>query len=454
MQLSQKTWKRYKNLLAAIDKKAADRMEAYIRKIGGFEGHAEEVIRYAYALTVRYGEAAAAAACNMYDAMAEASGVTLPFAEPAETPEYKEVARAVNGTAKNSSAGQIPKTVGRLVKRTGADTTLKNAERDGAQFAWIPMGDTCAFCLTLASRGWQYMSKDALRNGHAEHIHANCDCQYAVRFNDKTSIEGYDPDKYREMYENAEGGTPQEKINSIRRMKYQENKDRINAQKRAAYAKKNASADSFGKDSFTKVTVDSNGTKNRDAERRFDTLPEKPLDRLEDLDAILNDYSKKESLWKHEVELVDPEQLNDMWGRKNRNCSITLRRDATIKTYIHELLHARSSSHFSVTEYLQHHTMEEGPVELLSEEICRANGIEFNMSYRGETRHLRIINSIINGAEEESVFAFSKNLFDIDLPERYDWLRTKIFEAYNSGRISEKSFHIANRHLVDLVNGK
>ena len=73
------------------------------------------------------------------------------------------------------------------------------------------------------------MSKNALRNGHAEHIHANCDCQYAVRFNDNTSIEGYDPDKYREMYENAEGSTPQEKINSMRRMKYQENK-------RAAYA--------------------------------------------------------------------------------------------------------------------------------------------------------------------------------------------------------------------------
>ena len=132
MQISQKTWKRYKNLLAAIDKKAAGRMEAFIKKIGGFEGHAEEVIRYAYALALalRYGEAAAAAACNMYDAVAEASGVRVPPAEPAETPEYKEVARAVNGTAKNSSAGQIPKTVGRLVKRTGADTTLKNAERD------------------------------------------------------------------------------------------------------------------------------------------------------------------------------------------------------------------------------------------------------------------------------------------------------------------------------------
>lgn len=49
--------------------------------------------------------------------------------------------------------------VSRLVKRAGADTTLKNAQRDGAEFAWVPHGDSCAFCLTLASRGWQRASQ-------------------------------------------------------------------------------------------------------------------------------------------------------------------------------------------------------------------------------------------------------------------------------------------------------
>lgn len=242
MQISQKTWNQYKNRLAAVDKKAAEEMEACLQRIGGYENHVEEVIKYAYALSSRYGEAAAAAACEMYDAVAEASGVNVPPAEPAATPEYKEVARAVNGTVKNSSEKQIPRTVGRLVKRTGADTTLKNAGRDGAQFAWVPAGDTCAFCLTLASRGWQYMSKNALRNGHAEHIHANCDCQYAIRFDDNTSIEGYDPDKYREMYDNAEGGTPQEKINAMRREQRKDPavREKLNAQKRAVYAEKHS----------------------------------------------------------------------------------------------------------------------------------------------------------------------------------------------------------------------
>ena len=102
---------------------------------------------------------------------------------------------------------------------------MNNALRDGAQWAWIPSGDTCAFCIALASRGWQKASKKALKNGHAEHIHANCDCTYAVRFDNNLEVEGYDPKEYQKMYYGAEGRTPEEKINSMRRMFYAENKD-------------------------------------------------------------------------------------------------------------------------------------------------------------------------------------------------------------------------------------
>ena len=128
--------------------------------------------------------------------------------------------------------------VGRLVKRAGADTTLKNAIRDGAEFAWVPSGDTCAFCITLASRGWRRASEKALKGGHAEHIHSNCDCTYAVRFDGKSGVKGYDPEKYLATYEGAEGDTPKEKINALRRENYAAHKEEINARKRAAYAER------------------------------------------------------------------------------------------------------------------------------------------------------------------------------------------------------------------------
>lgn len=190
-------------------------MQEWVRK-HGFEDD-KALLDYAYALSSHYGQAIGALACQMYEATAAAQGVTIPTAEIAELPEYGEVAKAVYGTMKQSQA-KVPATVARLVKQVGADTTLKNARRDGAQFAWIPHGDTCAFCITLASRGWQYMSEAALKGGHAEHIHANCDCEYAVRFDGKSSVAGYDPDKYLRIYDSMSGNSSEDKINSLRRM--------------------------------------------------------------------------------------------------------------------------------------------------------------------------------------------------------------------------------------------
>ncbi len=102
----------------------------------------------------------------------------------------------------------------------------------------MPSGDTCAFRTTLAPRGWQRASKKAVKGGHAEHIHSNCDCTYAIRFDGKGGVAGYDPEKYLRMYEGAEGDTPREKINAMRRENYAEHKEEINAQKRAAYAER------------------------------------------------------------------------------------------------------------------------------------------------------------------------------------------------------------------------
>lgn len=242
MQISENDWIKYKNKLASISDKAADEMVQWLQSKGGYQNVSKsDLIDYAYALSTKYGEASASLSALMYDEIAEKSGVVVPSAEVADTATYSEVAKAINGvTKKLTTDKQVGSVVGRTVKQVGADTILKNAERDGAEFAWVPSGDTCVFCMMLASNGWQYMSKKAMKNGHAEHIHANCDCTYAVRFDDKTTVKGYDPDKYKEIFQNAEGDTWNEKINSVRRMQYQENKDKINAQKRANYAEKNS----------------------------------------------------------------------------------------------------------------------------------------------------------------------------------------------------------------------
>nr|DAU98177.1 MAG TPA: minor capsid protein 2 [Caudoviricetes sp.] len=200
MEITTKSWNRYRDTMSGVSKKAEDLMREWLDKHGTEDYKA--FLDYANALVMHYGESSGALACKMYDELAEAQKAIVPAAEMVDMPSYGEVAKAVNG-AKRRSVNEVPRAVGRIVKQVGADTTLKNAKRDHAEVAWVPAGDTCAFCAMLASRGWEYVSKDKLKGGHAEHIHANCDCQYTVRFDGKSTVKGYDPEKYREMYENA-----------------------------------------------------------------------------------------------------------------------------------------------------------------------------------------------------------------------------------------------------------
>ena len=218
----------YHARLSKLNEKAGQLMQEYVAAHGTEDGPA--LIAYAHALVTKYGEGSAELACQMYDALAEASKANLPAAEPAATAEYGEVARMVNATKRQNPAN-LPNGVRRLVKRAGADTTLHNAIRDGAEWAWVPHGDTCPFCIMLASNGWQKASAKLLKGGHAEHIHANCDCEFAVRFDGSTSVAGYDPEKYLRQYRAAGSD-----VNAMRRIDYAAHRERINAQKRAAYA--------------------------------------------------------------------------------------------------------------------------------------------------------------------------------------------------------------------------
>ena len=254
--IPRESWLRYVRRMTAIQDTAKASMAAYMDANGIAD--TDSLMGYGYGVATTYGEASAALAAEMYDELAVLAGKALLPAEPAETATFDDVAEAINGVLKKSqSTEMVSASVARLVKLAGADTTLKNAARDGAEFAWVPNGDTCAFCIMLASNGWKKASKKALRGGHAQHIHSNCDCQYAIRFGENEGPAGYDPDKYLAMYENApldhwntpDGKPPpghedaeepkwQNRLNALRRVAYGENAEEINESARSAYAKR------------------------------------------------------------------------------------------------------------------------------------------------------------------------------------------------------------------------
>lgn len=249
MYISTKDWVSFVNKLSKINTNAADEVKKYVQK-NGFS-KTDALIEFCYEIVNYYSTASASFAALMYDTVSELEGKFYAPAELAKSPEYGEVAKTVQGTLKTSqNTDEISSAVGRLVKRTGQDTLLLNAQRDGAEFAWIPHGDTCAFCVALASRGWQPISKNALRKGHAEHIHSNCDCSYMIRHSRDLDVAGYEPEKYLEMYEEGKNEpyindnmshptkkqTASEKnINGMRRKFYAENKAEILKEKADRY---------------------------------------------------------------------------------------------------------------------------------------------------------------------------------------------------------------------------
>ena len=261
MYISTKDWKAYINRLSKLNRTAAALVQKYIQQHGFADTKA--LIEYSYAVVQKYGQGSAALSAAMYDTVAEMSGKFYPPAEMAAIADYGEVAKTVNGVLKTSqNVEEMAGAVSRLVKQAGADTMVQNAYRDrparkygkkrntGAQIAWVPMGDTCAFCLSLASLGWQNQTKGGADN-HAEHIHSNCDCTYAVRFDESSGVEGYDPEEYRKQINEAleeqglddfqsyyHGQMNSDVINAVRRQNYARDKEEINAQKRDAYEKR------------------------------------------------------------------------------------------------------------------------------------------------------------------------------------------------------------------------
>ncbi len=249
MTITETEWVKFITNLRKLDEAAAEDMKDFVVKFNLFDPvtktyrMSDVIVQYAKQLVDKYGEASAALTAEMYDEIAALQGVSVPPAVPAPTATFSEIKKALTDAYEFSPTLEVlGATTSKYVKQAGVDTTVQNAIRDGAQIAFVPHGDTCAFCITLASRGWRTASQDDLGyNGHVIHIHSNCDCTYAVRQKESLFVKGYDPQKYKDMYYDAtkdKYATSKDHINALRRKFYAENKEIIAEQKASAYEKR------------------------------------------------------------------------------------------------------------------------------------------------------------------------------------------------------------------------
>lgn len=154
-----------------------------------------------YAVSV-YGDAASTCAADLYDEMAEASGAKLPPAilDTSDVSGFieKEVryqAGKLNADKMEEFTAAVAAKAADQVSRRANETMRRNSKRDGLRYARVPMGgETCTFCIMLASRGFVY--KSAKTAGEGNHFHAHCRCKVVPQFDKRgreTKVEGYDP---------------------------------------------------------------------------------------------------------------------------------------------------------------------------------------------------------------------------------------------------------------------
>ena len=172
------------------------------------------------------------------------------------------------------------------------------------------------------------------------------------------------------------------------------------------------------------------------ANNPFINPPEDLQELSKKVDKVLDNYAVRQSKWSGKTIVLSREQMPKANGRKEWNCDISLRDTAELKTVVHEHLHARSVSYFDSKVYEQNRNAEEGSVELFAQEICKKNGVSFKGSYAEKVLPLHIINNILRNGDR---YTFAKQLFDIPLPERYNWLRQQADLLLSSVKLSKKT---------------
>lgn len=150
-------------------------------------------------------------------------------------------------------------------------------------------------------------------------------------------------------------------------------------------------------------------------------------------EALAGKYMTKDSKWSGNIIVDDSAKMHGkLW-----NCDIVTGRETSPHIILHEQLHARSISYYDIETYSQYHKIEEASVQLLAQEISKAESIEIIEScYDEMTDALRTINAKAKISRNDLDFAVE--LLQVDVPDRLDWLDSKAYEhIMKSGTIED-----------------
>lgn len=173
----------------------------------------EGVIALATAIGEKYSILGSELGAQWYDLCSELAGIECDPAEiaPIDTDTLNAMAEGAAASAKpgmiaNAFESYLQNVINDSIRRTGDANLWRDYERglSGGKWCRVPVGDTCAWCLMLASNGAWYKSKETALGENGDHYHSNCNC-IAVYHADAESIRGYEKlAQYKRMYYDAD----------------------------------------------------------------------------------------------------------------------------------------------------------------------------------------------------------------------------------------------------------
>ena len=143
----------------------------------------------------------------------------------------------------------------------------------------------------------------------------------------------------------------------------------------------------------------------------------------------ITQYSDRPSKWSGRIKIDNTLTQDNSLGVKEWSCDISVVDNADNGTIWHEMLHSCSCSYYDHNVYGVNEAIEEASVEWLKQQICTEKQIVNLYAYDKETMVLKALNDRFSyGTDME----FAKELFNVPLPARYQWLEDKVDNSLRS----------------------
>lgn len=172
----------------------------------------DEVVDAATQVAMKFSYLGEELGAQWYDLCTELAGIDadeayLPDVDDADIRGRASTVAKSGGDVKSVLNEFLQDQIQESIRRTGTANLWRDYERGIAPGKWarVPVGDTCAWCLMLASQGaWYLTEKSALTSKHGGEYHRHCNC-IAVYHAEPDDIGGYAKlEQYKRMYYDAD----------------------------------------------------------------------------------------------------------------------------------------------------------------------------------------------------------------------------------------------------------